>query len=159
MTVNQILVFCLVAELIAFLVIMGILAANAIKLLKSLKVVLGDVDTATKAGQDAIDNCKGKVIDAAGKLADNASIVDKGLGALAGVIAIANYKEIVRKHTFLGSGPIGAFLDKRARKSAEKELRRTKNEVARIRKATQKELKIKKKAKKKAKKLEKKYNK
>lgn len=145
-TVNQILVACLVAELVVFLIVLAILAVHAISLIKTLKKVLGRVESAADSGKKAVDECKLTIKDTGVKLLDSASVVDKLAAGTGLAMAVVNYKEIVRKHTFLGSGVIGRVLDKRARKSAEKELRRTKDEVAKLRKAARKEAKAGKKA-------------
>ena len=43
MTINQIIAFCLVAVLIAFVVVLAIMAVHAIELLKKTKTLVGKV--------------------------------------------------------------------------------------------------------------------
>ena len=61
MTINQILGFCLVAVLVAFIVVLAIMASHAIQLLKKTKTLVGK-------GSEAIDEAKGKF----DKLSDDA---------------------------------------------------------------------------------------
>ena len=146
LSVNQILVICLIAVLVVFLVIMARMAGTAIGVLKHVKGLVQSLKLTSDKGAVAVDECKAKATDAANKLMENATAVDKGIAVLAGVFAIANLGSILRKHTFLGRGAIGAYLDKRDRKKAQKEYRRTKKEVAKLRKATRKEAKASRKA-------------
>ncbi len=140
-TVNQILVFCLIAELIVFLVVLGRMAVSALGLLKNVKGLTDSAKVAMDKGAVLADECKTKATEAANKLIDNATVADKAVVIVAAVLALANFKDIIRKHTFLGSGAIGAYFDKRDRKKAQKEYRRTKKEVAKLRKAARKEAK------------------
>ena len=153
LSVNQILVICLVAELVVFLIILARLAVSALGLIKTAKVTMKDVQVVAGVGRNAVDECKSVVKDTAITLANNATTADKAAGIAAAVFALANYRELVRKHTFLGSGIIGAYLDKRDAKIAQKELRRTKKEVAKLRKASRKEARASRKATKLARKL------
>lgn len=153
MTVNQILVFCLIAVLVAFLVILGRMAATAIGLLKNAKVLVGDAQGMVADGKVAVENCKTSVVKAANSVVDNATTVDKAVCGAAAFTVLLNLKNIIRRRTFLGKGLIGAFLTRRDRKKAEKELRKTKKEVSRLRKATRREAKASKKATKMARKL------
>lgn len=145
-TVNQILIICLIAVLVVFLIIMACMAGSAIGLLKNLKGLTKSAKVVMDKGAILADDCKDKVKAVADKLVENASIVDKAIVVVAAVLAIANYRDIIRKHTFLGKGAIGAYLDKRDRKKAQKEYRKTKKEVAKLRKATRKEARASRKA-------------
>ena len=156
LSVNQILVICLIAVLVVFLVIMGRMAGSAIGVLKNLKSLLKSAKVTADKGAVAIDECKAKATDAANKLMENATAVDKAVVATAGVLAIANLGGFIRRHSFLGHGPIGAYFDKRNRKKAQKEYRKTKKEVAKMRKAARKEAKASRKATKMARALRKK---
>ena len=146
LSVNQILVICLIVVLVVFLIIMGSMAGTAIGVLKRVKELVQSAKITADKGAVAVDECKAKATDAANKLMDNATVVDKGLAVAAGVLAIANLGGIIRKHTFLGHGVIGAYLDRRDRKKAQKEYRKTKKEVAKMRKAARKEAKASRKA-------------
>ena len=61
LTVNQILVICLILVLIAFVVVVAIMAKHAIELMKKTKVLVGD-------GQEMLDETKVKVNEAEDKI-------------------------------------------------------------------------------------------
>lgn len=145
-TVNQILIICLVAELVVFLVVLARMAASAIGLLKNVNGLTKSAKVVMDRGAELAEDCKSKAKDVADSFVDNAPVVNKAVIAVAAILILVNYKEVVRKHTFLGKGAIGAYLDRRDRKKAQKEYRKTKKEVAKMRKAARKEAKASRKA-------------
>ena len=156
MSVNQILVICLIAELVVFLVVLGRMAATAISVLKEAKKLAGNAQGLVDSSKKAVEDGKIAAKDTAAKLLENATTLEKAAGILALVSAALNFKEVLRKGTPLGRGRIGAFFDRRNRKKAEKELRKTKKEISKMRKANKKEAKQSRKASKMARKLRKK---
>ena len=155
-TINQILVVCLIAELVVFLIILARMAVSALGLIKNLKVLLGNTQDAVDYGKKTVDQCSTKVKDTANALVENATTVDKVAGIAAAFLAAVNYNQIVRKFTPLGQGKLGAFLTKIEKKKAKKEIKKSKKEVAALRKAARKEAKQSRKANKMARKLRKK---
>ena len=145
-TVNQILIIGLLAVLVVFLIVLIRMAASALGLLKNVKALTKSSNELVGKGTELVEDCKAKASKLAETLVENATIVDKAIVIVAGVLIVANYRDIVRKHTFLGKGAIGAYLDRRDRKKAQKEYRKTKKEVAKLRKATRKEAKASRKA-------------
>lgn len=141
LNVNQILIICLIAELVVFLVVLGRMAATAIGVLKNVNGLVKSAKVAADKGGDLAGECKTKALETADALMENATSVDKSVVAVAAALGVANLGSIIRKHSFLGSGAIGAYLDKRDRKRAQKEYRKTKKEVAKLRKAARKEAK------------------
>ena len=153
LSINQILVICLIAELVVFLVVLARLAIGALGFLKNLKVTLGHTQDFVDYGKDAVDECKITVQDTADVLVENATTVDKAVCIAAAFLALVNYHQIVRKFTPLGQGKVGAVLDKIEKKKTKKEIKKTKKEVAAMRKAARKEAKESRKASKMARKL------
>lgn len=153
LSINQILVICLIAELVVFLVVLARLAVSALGLLKSLKVTLGHTQNLVDSSKTAVEECKVKVKNTADNLVENATAVDKAAGIAAAGLALINYNQIVRKFTPLGQGKVGAVLDKIEKRKTKKEIKKAKKEVASMRKTARKELKQSRKAGKLARKL------
>ena len=141
LTVNQILVICLIAVLVVFLVVLIRLAASALGLLKNVKVTLGHTNDLADSGKKAVEECKATVNKTAEILVENATTVTKVVCIVAAVLAVVNYQQIVRKYTPLGKGKIGAALNGIEKAKAQKELRKAKKEVKNLRKAAKKDAK------------------
>ncbi|MBQ0040912.1 MAG: hypothetical protein KBS56_02695 [Clostridiales bacterium] len=153
LSINQILVICLIAELVVFLVVLARLAIGALGFLKNLKVTLGHTQNLVDFSTNAVAECKATVQDTADALVENATTVNKAICIVAAVLAVVNYNQIVRKFTPLGQGKVGAVLDKIEKRKTKKEIKKTKKEVAALRKAARKEAKQSRKASKMARKL------
>ena len=158
LSINQILVICLIAVLVVFLIILARLAISALGLLKNLKVTLGHTQNLVDFSKGAVEECKTTVKNTADNLVENAAVVDKAVCIVAAILAVVNYNHIVRKFTPLGQGKVGAVLDKIEKKKTKKEIKKTKKEVASMRKAARKEAKQSRKASKMARKLRNKKN-
>lgn len=149
MSINQILVACLVAILVVFLVYMGKLAISALGLLKDAKVLVKESKDAVNATKTLADECGDKVKETAQTLMDNATPVTKVAGLAAAGFAIANFGWLIRRRFLLGHGLLGGFVEHVSRKRAEKELIKTKKEVAKMRKMAKREARATRKAAKK----------
>lgn len=153
LSINQILVICLIAVLVVFLVVLARLAISAIGLIKNLKVTLGHTDDLVSYSKDAVEECKTAALDTADALVENATTVDKIVCIAAAVLCIVNYHQIVRKYTPLGHGKVGAVLDRIEKRKTKKEIKKAKKEIAEMKKAARKESKASRKASKMARKL------
>lgn len=148
LTVNQILVICLILVLIGFVVVMAIMAVHAIELMKKTKVLVGD-------GQELVDSSKAKVNEAGDKIISAATAVVsdtaptiKALGATAGGLTAFNLVGMVGRGLARRGGLFAAMADGRARKKTRKELKKSRKLVKKINKQAKKEAKAVNKAKK-----------
>ena len=100
MTINQVLAFCLVAVLIGFLVILALMAVQAIDLLKKTKVLVG-------VSKDAVEEVKGKadVLTDGAMTAVNGVIADSSIGIKAVAAAGAGLTALN-----LGTGVVKSLL-------------------------------------------------
>ena len=147
LTVNQILVICLILVLIGFVVVMAVMAKHAIELLKKTKVLVGD-------GQELVEASKGKVNEAGDKIigAATAVITDtapavKAVGATAGGLTAINLVSMVGRGLVRNGGFFAARADRRARKIARKELKKSRKMVKKVNKQAKLEAKAVKRAK------------
>ena len=133
MTINQIIAFCLVAVLVAFVVVLAIMAVHAIELLKKTKVLVGK-------GNDAVDDVKGRF----DKLSDDAmgavnSVVADTSGAVkavsavgVGLAAFGILRTLLRILT--GSSVFSAMSAGRERRRAKKEIKLSKKTIKQLNK-------------------------
>ena len=148
LTVNQILVICLILVLIAFVVVVAIMAKHAIELMKKTKVLVGD-------GQEMLDDTKGKVneagdkiINAALSVASDTAPAIKALGATAGGLTTINLVSMAGRSLMRRGGFFAAMADRRARRNARKELKKSRKMIRKVNKQTKLEKKALKKSKK-----------
>ena len=96
MTINQVLAFCLVAVLVGFLVILGMMAVQAIDLLKKTKVLVS-------TGKDAVEEVKKKAEDLTdgAMTAVNGVIADSSIGIKAGTQLHCFWSSIFSLRAFL----------------------------------------------------------
>lgn len=136
LTINQILVFLLIAVLIAFLVEMGILAKHAIPLMKKSKNLV-------ESGNQAVDDVKGradKISDsiegAINSITADASPVLKIIGGLAAGLTAFNSVLAVGKGLSVKSALLAGIAGSRSAKRAKKEIKRSKKAVKQLKKQT-----------------------
>lgn len=153
MTVNQILVGCLVLILIVFLVFIGKLAITGIGLLKDTKKLVGEAGGAVESGKKLAEECGDKAKEAAQTLMDNASPIAKGAGILAAGFCVINFGWLIRRRFLLGRGVVASYFAHRAQKKTEKDLIQARKEVTKLRKQAKRNAKATKKARKIAEKL------
>lgn len=148
LTVNQILVICLILVLIAFVAVMAVMAKHAIELLKKTKGLVGDgqvmlEDTRTKVGE-----AENKIIGAATRVAQDTTPAIKALGATAGGLTTINLISMIGRGLVRRGGIFAAMADRRARKNTRKELKKSKKMIRKVNKQAKLEGKALKKAKK-----------
>ena len=147
-TINQILVICLILVLIAFLVILGIMAEHAIGLIRRSKVLV-------KAGNELIEDATGKVeevkvradgvldkaLDTISDIASDTGPVIKALCGAALGLTVFNLISGIRKSLVSGGGVVGSILGRRDRRKAEKQIRESRRTIKQINRQTELEKK------------------
>lgn len=155
LTVNQILVICLILVLVGFVVVMAIMAVHAIELLKKTKGLVGDGQELVNSSRGKVDEVTGKVINAATSVMGDTSPAVKALGATAGGLTALNVAGMVGRSLIRRGGIIAAVADRRERKKARKEIKKSRKVVKQVNKQARIEAKAVKKAKKVSKKARK----
>lgn len=150
LTVNQILVICLILVLIAFVVVVAIMAKHAIELIKRTKVLVEDGQGVLDGTKEKVNTAGDKIINAATSVAEDTTPALKALGAAAGSLTTVNLLSMVGRGLVRHGGLISAMADRRERKKARKELKKSKKMIRKVNKQTKREKKAYKKNKKQA---------
>ena len=156
MSINQVIAFCLVAVLIGFLVVVALMAVQAIDLLKKTKVLVG-------VSKDAVEDVKGKadeISDGAitavnGVIADS-SIGVKAVAAVGAGLTALNVASKLVKSVLRTVGLIPAKSSRKERRKAAKEIRLSRKTIRDMNKQAKAERRAFAKAEKSSKKLQKK---
>ena len=121
MTVNQVLVACLILVLVGFIVVLAIMAKHAIELFKKTMVLVDDGKETLDSTKELVDTAGDKVITAATSVAADTTPAIKALvGAAGGFTALNTARlagRILTGNTFVTTAKM-----KKDRKRAEKEL-------------------------------------
>ena len=155
-TVNQVLAICLVLVLIGFVAVLGVMAANAIGLIKRSKDLVETGNEIAKKASVKVDEVSGKVTNIVDEVADNTGLVSKALvGTGAGLAAFVVGKFFVK--AALGRvGFVNSFVASRERKKAAKEIELSRETIKAVNKQAKREREAFKKAGKQSKKIQKK---
>lgn len=148
LTVNQILVICLILVLIGFLVVVAIMAKHAIELLQKTKVLVGDGKEMIDASKLKVDQAGDRIINAAAAVAADTTPAIKALGASAGGLALFNALGLISRGLVRRGGLFAAMADRRARKKTRKELKKSRKMVKKVNKQAKIETKAVQRAKK-----------
>ena len=128
-TINQIIAFCLVGVLIAFIVVLGMMAGPAIELLKKTKTLVDTGNEAVTETKSKLEEIENKVIEAAKAVVRDTSPVVKVIACVGIGLTLFN----LLKGLFRWIAPGGGFLDaRRERKKAEKEIQLSRQTIKRI---------------------------
>ena len=131
MTVNQVLVACLILVLVGFIVVLAIMAKHAIELFKKTMVLVDDGKETLDSTKELVDTAGDKVITAATSVAADTTPAIKALvGAAGGFTALNTARlagRILTGNTFVTTAKM-----KKDRKRAEKELRETRKLTAKL---------------------------
>ena len=128
-TINQIIAFCLVGVLIAFIVVLGMMAGPAIELLKKTKTLVDTGNEAVTETKSKLEEIENKVIEAAKAVVRDTSPVVKVIACVGIGLTLFN----LLKGLFRWITPGGGFLDaRRERKKAEKEIQLSRQTIKRI---------------------------
>lgn len=155
MTTNQILVACLILVLVAFVVVMAIMAKHAIELIKKTKVLVGDGQDMVNSSKAKVDEIGDKIVGAATSVAEDTAPTIKALGATATGLTAINVARFVGRSILRRGGLLEVMADRRDRKNSRKEIKKSRKLVKQINKQTALEAKAIKKSKKVAKKASK----
>lgn len=148
LSVNQILVICLILVLIAFVAVMAVMAKHAIELLKKTKGLVGEGQMMLEDTKAKVDEAENKIIGAATKVAADTTPTVKALGATAGGLTTVNLLSMIGRGLVRRGGLFAAMADRRARKKARKELKKSKKMIRKVNKQTKLERKALQKSKK-----------
>lgn len=130
-TINQIIAFCLVGVLIAFIVVLGMMAGPAIELLKKTKTLAETGNAAVTETKSKLEEIENKVLEAAKAVIRDTSPVVKVIACVGIGLTLFN----LLKGLFRWITPGGGFLDaRRERKRAEKEIQLSRQTIKRINK-------------------------
>ena len=130
LTINQILVICLILILVVFLVFFGKLALQGVDLLKKIKVMVADGKELADDAKKAVEEVKTSVVSSARSLVAGADTTTKVVAVAAtGIIVVSVARRIIR-NLF---GKTSRRAAKAARK-AERDLREAKKAAKRARK-------------------------
>ena len=141
LTVNQILVICLILVLIAFVVVVAIMAKHAIELLKKTKGLVEDGQEMLNDTKTKVDTAGDKIINAAVSIAEETSPAVKALGATAGGLTTVNLLSMIGRGLVRRGGLFSAMADRRARKKTRKELRKSRKMIKKLNRQTKLEKK------------------
>ena len=134
LSINQILVICLILVLVVFLIEVGIMAAHAIALMKKSK---GLVETSNKAVEDVkgrADNISDGLTTAISNIAEDTNPAIKVLAGVAAGLTAVNSIGAVGKGLAIKSGVMAAIVGNRDAKKAKKEIKRSKKTVKQLKK-------------------------
>lgn len=132
-SINQVIVICLIVILVVFLVFMGKLVVEALGLLKTVKRFSEKGSDLMDSYHHALDTVETKVNEAADTIIKDATPATKIAVVIAGVIIALNIGNGIRKRLLAGGGFIAALAERNARRKAEKELRKSRKEIRRLR--------------------------
>jgi hypothetical protein len=141
LTVNQILVICLILVLIGFVVVVAIMAVHAIELMKKTKALVGDGRTLVADSKKKIDLAEDRIIQAATSVISDTTPAIKALSSVAGGLTLLNLVKIVKRGLLGQGGFLSAIASRHERKKARKELKKSKKMVKKVNKQTKIETK------------------
>ncbi|NLY86960.1 MAG: hypothetical protein GX083_00195 [Clostridiales bacterium] len=151
-TINQILVICLILVLIAFVSVLAKMGIHAISLIKNIKEL-------TKAGKNLVDEVQLKAdrveasaLNAVNSIVSDTSPITKTIGVIAGGLMLWNFGSLLSRNIIRRGGTLAVIASNRERAKARKEIKRTKKTIRKV----NKQAKLRKKAEHKLKKVEKK---
>ena len=148
LTVNQILVICLILVLVAFVVVMAIMAKHAIELMKKTKVLVGDGQELLDDTKEKVTTAEDKIINAAVSVAADTSPAVKALSTAAGGLTTINLVSMIGRGLVKRGGFVAAMADRRERKKTRKELKKSRKMIKKVNKQNKLEKKAYKKSKK-----------
>ena len=148
LTVNQILVICLILVLVGFVVVLAVMAKHAIELMKKTKVLVGDGTELVDVSKAKVNEAGDKIIGAATAVISDTAPAIKAVGATAGGLTAINLVSMVGRGLVRRGGFFAAMADRRERKKTRKELKKSRKMVKKVNKQTKREAKAVKKAKK-----------
>lgn len=134
LTINQILVFCLIVVLIAFLVEMGILVKHAVPLLKKSKSLVESSNKAVDDVKGRADEISDGISNAINSIAADAHPALKALGAVAAGLTAVNSIGAVGKGLAVKSGILAAIAGGRSARNAKKEIKRSRKAIKQMKK-------------------------
>lgn len=136
LSVNQILVICLILVLVGFVVVMAIMAVHAIELLKKTKELVNDGRGMVDSSKQKVNEAGDKIINAALSVAADTAPTIKALGATAGGLTLFNAVSMIGRGLARRGGFFAAMADRRARKQTRKELKRSRKMVKKVNRQT-----------------------
>ncbi len=136
LSINQVLVICLILVLIAFVVVVAIMAKHAIELLKKTKGLVADGQVVLEESKGKVDEISTKVTDAANSVIADTTPTIKALGATATGLTAINLLKLVGGAIVKGGGIFSVMSDRRERKKSRKELKKSRKMVKEINKQT-----------------------
>ncbi|MBR2674946.1 MAG: hypothetical protein IKE52_05770 [Mogibacterium sp.] len=141
LSVNQILVICLIIVLIALVIVLAIMAASVIELAKKSKAMV-------ESGNKAVDDVKGRadeisdnLIAAIDNIATDTSPTIKALGAVAAGLTAINSVSAIGKTISIRSGLASSIAGSRAARNAKKTVKNSKKAVKQLKKQSRYEKK------------------
>ena len=132
LTVNQILVICLILVLVAFVVVMAIMAKHAIELMKKTKVLVGDGQELLDDTKEKVTTAEDKIINAAVSVAADTSPAVKALSTAAGGLTTINLVSMIGRGLVKRGGFVAAMADRRERKKTRKELKKSRKMIKKV---------------------------
>ena len=125
LTINQVLVICLILVLIAFVVVLAKMAVPAVELLKKTKELEDDGQKAIDSTKAKVNEVSDKVINAAVSVASDSSPVLRAAAVGAtGILAISLIRSLINAVTGR-SVILSTVANRRANKQARKELKKS----------------------------------
>ena len=136
LSVNQILVICLILVLIAFVVVVAIMAKHAIELLKKSKKLVDDGQSMLEDTKKKADTTENKIMEAASNVARDTTPAVKAVATAACGITVINLLAMVGRKLTGRGGLFAAAADRKARKQARKEIKRSQRMIRKVNKQT-----------------------
>jgi len=128
-TINQVIAFCLVGVLIAFIVVLGLMAGPAIELLKKSKTLVETGNEAVTETKSKLEEIENKVLEAAKAVIRDTSPVVKVIACVGiGLTLLSLLKGLFRWIT----GGSGLFAARRERRIAEREIQLSRQTIKKI---------------------------
>jgi len=128
-TINQIIAFCLVGVLIAFIVVLGMMAGPAIELLKKTKGLVETGNEAVTETKSKLEEIENKVLEAAKAVIRDTSPVVKVIACVGvGLTLFSLLRGLFRWIT----GGSGLFAARRERRIAEREIQLSRQTIKKI---------------------------
>ena len=131
----------LILVLIAFVVVVAIMAKHAIELMKKTKVLVGDGQEMLDETKVKVNEAEDKIINAAVSVVEDTTPAVRVLGAAAGGLTAVNLVSMVGRGLTASGGLLAARADRKARKRARKELKRSKKMIKQVNKQAELEKK------------------
>lgn len=152
LTTNQILVICLIAVLVIFLIEVGIMAKHAIVLMKGLKKINDDGQSLVDTSKEKVEIAGDKMLSAITAAVSDTKPIVKGVAVATGVLFALNFGGIILRSLF---NVQETAEDRKIRASQKRELRSSKKRLATIKKNNKKTGKVEKKIRREKRKLNK----